>query len=120
MRQMSAYRSSHVASAPNSVIVGLLYDEALKRLDRADPAAGRAFTDDLAHVRAIVVELRNALDPSAAEDMVKRLASIYDFVFHELVLAGRERSRDRVGPVRAVLARLSEGWAAVREPAGVA
>jgi flagellar biosynthetic protein FliS len=120
MRPASAYRVSHVGSAPQTVVVAMLYAEAIKRVERADPASGRAFTDDLGHARAIIVELRAALDATASAEMTSRLAALYDFLFHQLVEAGRERSRDRLGTVAGVLRKLAEGWAAVREPAAVA
>ncbi len=112
MRSIGSYRSSHVQSAPNHVVVALLLAEAVRRINRARSAVptSRAFTDDLGHARAIIVELRNALDPTAAPQLVARLTALYDFTFHELIAAGKSRSVERLAACENVLMRLTEAW----------
>ena len=111
-----AYRRSTIENAPPIKIVRLLYEGAIRYLDRAETVAqgnGRDFTGWLHRADAIVIELRLALDHSHDAEVTRRLEELYVFVEDEIAQAMRTRSVDHVRSARSILATLLEAWAAV-------
>lgn len=111
-----AYRQSTIENAPPIKIVRLLYEGAIRYLDRAETAgeaAGRDFTNWLHRADAIVIELRLALDHSHDAEVTRKLEDLYVFVEDEIAQAMRTRSIEHVRNARSVLATLLEAWAAV-------
>ncbi len=106
MNGIAAYRNYRARSASNEVAVGLLYREALRRVDLATSPEGRVA--HLHHARSILLELRDALDPKGSVELVTRLRSLYDFCLVELGRA--HRSPERLDYVRKVLLPLADGW----------
>ena len=109
-----AYRSETIESAPPIKIVRLLYQGALRFLDRAalcDPADPRSeFTLNLARADDIVAELRCALAPEHAPELCANLERLYLFAEGGIARALAERSREPIAGVRSVLATLLEAW----------
>ncbi len=113
----SAYRESSIENAPPIKIVRMLYQGALRFLDRAqadnvqpnDPQ----FVYLLTRVEAIVAELRVALDPSHAPQIADNLEQLYLFVEERLRQAGMEHSKAPLGDARKVLENLLDAWTRV-------
>jgi flagellar secretion chaperone FliS len=80
----SAYRRVDLESAPNYQIVDRLYERFARDLERARAAilAKDIHTKakELDHALCIVVQLKVALDHSAAPEMCANLEALYDFV----------------------------------------
>lgn len=110
----SAYREAAIASAPPIKIVRLLYQGAIRFLDRAiacdarDP--GSRFVDWLARADAIVSELRLSLVKEHAPEMADALEQLYLFAEAQIQRAMSERSVEPAHHARSVLATLLEGW----------
>jgi flagellar protein FliS len=109
-----AYRHSLIEHAPPLKIVRLLYEGALRHLDRA--AAGIAeqrdgATENLARADAIVTELRLALDHERGAPVSHELERLYLFVEERIGRALGSRSREAIDEARGVLAVLLEAWA---------
>jgi flagellar protein FliS len=111
------YRRQSIENAPPVKVVQLLYAGALRFLDQAltsDPAVPASpFAESLARADEIVIELRLALDPSAAPELVASLQQLYFYAEERIAeaLAKREHAPARVA--RDVLAKLQQGWASI-------
>ena len=115
-----AYREETITSAPPIKLVRMLYQGALRFLDKAlesDPSDPQsAFVDSLARVDAIVTELRFALQKEHAPDVSGSLESLYLFVESQLLQAQVQRSHEALPHARKVLATLSDAWGRVEMP----
>lgn len=118
----SAYRESSIESAPPIKIVRLLYQGALRFLERADAAtvdpSDPQFTYLVTRVEAIVAELRIALDPAQAPQIVENLEQLYLFVEERLRHAVQSKSKAPLAEVRKVLTNLLDAWQRVEVNAG--
>ena len=108
---IARYRQARADVAPEKIVL-LLLREAVSRLARLEDAGGDSsrWISDLHHVRCILIELSEALDPAAAPELVANLAGLYRFCTNQLIEAGRQRTPESVAPARRVLAQLLEGW----------
>jgi flagellar protein FliS len=110
----SAYRESSVENAPPIKIVRMLYQGALRFLDRAEAdsvsPSDPQFIYLLARAEAIVTELRVSLDPTHAPELVENLQQLYLFVEERLRKAGMESSKAPLKDVRTVLTNLLDAW----------
>ena len=110
----STYLQDAVENAPPVKVVHMLYQGALRFLDRAaecDPAdPSSEFNHWIQRADAIVCELRLALDGESAPEISASLAQLYLFVESELQTALTERALEPVRNARTVIAKLHEGW----------
>ena len=92
----------------------LLFDEAIKRLTRAeislDDKNYADFEDCLTRTSKIVRYLKEILDMS--QPISYDLRRIYEYLIYDLsrVKAGRERRRDEIGRIRHILSELKEAF----------
>ena len=116
------YRTSSIENAPPTKIIRLLFEGALRFLERAaaedsgDPHSQFLYYVDRAD--AIVTELRLAIDQEVVGDLPSQLESLYLFCEGELGAAKLERSPGRLDGVRGVLERLLDGWRHVEADSG--
>jgi flagellar protein FliS len=122
-RRAAAMRARYVEStvevmSPGRMIVAL-YDRLLLDLERAHKAIGageHATTHDcLIHAQTIVAELHDSLDV-AQWPAGEHLASLYLFVYNELVSANLDKDAKRVASCRDLIVPLRDAW---REAAGI-
>jgi flagellar protein FliS len=122
-RRQAAMRARYVEStvevmSPGRMIVAL-YDRLLLDLERAHAAitANEHSTSHecLIHAQTIVAELHDSLDveqwPAG-----QHLASLYLFVYNELVSANLEKDAKRVESCRTLIVPLRDAW---RQAAGI-
>lgn len=116
----AAYQRNAVLTAAPEKLVKLLYEGAVRNLERsraglADPAARRSAEVGTALSRAIgiVGELRASLDHAAGGDLARDLDRLYDFVLDRITQANAARTPDGVEQALRVLRTLQEGWDAV-------
>ena len=113
----STYAEDSIINAPPVKIIRLLYEGAIRFIDRAlrsdaaDPQS--RFVHWVGRAEDIVVELRCHLARENAEELADTLAQLYLFVEARLLLAMRERSGEPLGAAREVLSTLLEAWTAV-------
>ena len=118
----NAYREEALETAPPIKIVRLLYQGALRFLDRAlaadaaDP--GSEFLALVSRADAVVCELRLSLDAERAPEVAVPLRELYLFIEAQLQRAMTERDPAPLRAARSVLATLYEAWAKVEVPAG--
>ena len=108
------YRQSSIENAPPVQIVRLLYEGALRYIDRAaasDPQTDfRAFADWVGRADAIVTELRVSLEHEPAPEVAKGLDRVYEYAQHQFGQAIVRRDLQPLADARKALATLLEGW----------
>jgi flagellar protein FliS len=110
----SAYRESAIENAPPIKIVRMLYQGALRFLDRAEAetvnAGDTQFVYLLARAEAIVTELRVSLVATHAPQLVDNLEQLYLFVEERLRHAGIHKTKAPIAEARKVLTNLLDAW----------
>lgn len=107
------YRQSTFENAPPIKIVRLLYEGALRYIDRAETqlTAGQpGWASWVARADAIVEELRLALDQEQDPQTCQQLDALYEYVLHRLAVSVAERSPEPLREARRVVATLNEAW----------
>lgn len=116
-----AYREARIESAPPIKLVQMLYEGALRFLEQAEAALvagdGARFQERCLRAQGIVAELRLALDPGQAPDLVANLESLYVFAEAEIRDAIAQESSAPLAAVRDVLGTLLDGWKRLELPA---
>ena len=109
-----AYHQSSIENAPPIKIVRLLYEGALRAIDRAaacDPKQERqVFVQWVGKADEIIAELRVALDREPSPEVADGLERVYEFAQFQL---GQALIRGDIQPLahaRKALATLLEGW----------
>ncbi len=114
-REYKSYKQTEIATASPAKLLLLLYDGALKRLNRAREAVGREDVTDLhenlVKVQEILVELMLALDWEVGGDLALRLHALYDFMYRKLVQANIKRDLPAIEEVIQLMTTLRDGWA---------
>ena len=108
----AAYRTSSVENAPPIKIVRMLYEGAVRFLDRAaaETPGCPEYQTLLGRADAIVSELRCSLDHAPAPEVSRNLESLYIFVEEQIAAARMENDAERITAARRVLTTLLEGW----------
>lgn len=110
----SAYRESSIENAPPIKIVRMLYQGALRFLERADAStvdpSDPQFAYLVTRVESIVAELRIALEPSHAPQVAENLEQLYLFVEERLRQAVLSKSKAPLADVRTLLTNLLDAW----------
>ena len=111
---VARYRTTKLAvQSPLSSLIAV-YEGAIRFLQTAVTCdaerniAGRGAALSRAH--AIVTELRAGLDHQVAPELAAQLASLYDFVQHQILQATLRNSASEVVPAIDVLERLLSAW----------
>lgn len=115
-RGIQAYRRTDLQTIAKEKLIVLLYEKMLEHLD----AAGAAVPDDrpemtrrLNLAQRIVTELQNALDFSVGGEIAENLASLYDFVFREILAMQVDSDPDHARNAREVLEPLLAAWSSI-------
>ena len=122
-REYQSYKQTEIETASPGKLLLLLYDGALKRLQRAKDNLRRNQLEeshqDLVRVQEILVELILALDWNVAGDLAPRLHGLYNFMYRRLVDANIKQDAAAIDEVIQLLSTLREGWdEAYRQLAG--
>ena len=114
MSGYNRYKEQSIYSMSGPELLFLIYDEAIKRLTRAeislDDKNYADFEDCLTRTSKIVRYLKDILDMS--QPISYDLRRIYEYLIYDLsrVKAGRERRRDEIGRIRHILSELKEAF----------
>jgi flagellar biosynthetic protein FliS len=128
MRAIQSYARTRLESAPQEDLLVMLVEAALLRVDAADAAMERsdrgAWIREIHVARAIFLELRTALDHTAAPAVTGPLDATYRWCIHQLTAAGRTGDRTLIAEIRRVTEVLRRTWTAAvqatRDPEGAA
>jgi flagellar secretion chaperone FliS len=116
------YLEDAVENAPPVKLIRMLYEGAVKFLDRGVACAqtgNRAgFIHWLSRSNAIVTELRLSLIPVEGSDIAPNLDALYDFCEERLLAAMEAGQPEPALEARKVLATLLEAWQHIELSAG--
>jgi len=111
------YREAAFENAPPIKIIRLLYQGALRFLDRAEAeepgGVASKYTYYLVRADTIVAELRFSLDPGHAPEVTANLEQLYLFVEERLRAAIKDGDKGHIVSARRVLADLLSAWTQV-------
>jgi flagellar protein FliS len=122
---ISTYRETRVKTASQGQLVMMLYDEAVRRLDRAlelldlnaggkkNPGNIEKISKSILKAQEIITELTVSLDFEQGGDIAKSLFSIYTWFNKELLEANIAQDMRKIMPVRNQLNELRSAWAEI-------
>jgi flagellin-specific chaperone FliS len=115
------YRERLVEGASPVRIVRLLLERALRGIDCASAADAKnpssPFVAELCRANEIVLELRLAIEPSAAPELAATSDALYQFVNDQIHLALARRNAEPARAARPVLAALHDAWCRLEQGA---
>lgn len=112
---IAAYQQNSIDTASPIQLVVMLYDGLLTALDKVENSLESAPIDiDTAHrellrSQAIIEELMGSLN-SAAGDVARSLAVLYEYCHRQLVEANLTKDFKAAQPVRTIFGDLREAW----------
>jgi flagellar protein FliS len=116
----ATYQQNAILTASPEKLVKLLYEGAIRNLERARIALGDAKTaksalagEALGKALGILGELRASLDHQVGGELSRNLDRLYEFGIDRITKANVERSPEALDGVLKVLRSLREGWDAV-------
>lgn len=134
---LSAYKQTKVTTAGQGQLIIMLYDEAVKQLDRSlellkqyskskkDPGKIEDIAKALLKTQEIITELQVSLDFEQGGDIAKHLFSLYSWFNQEIVESNISKDVQRVADIRTMLVDLRTAWgeailkAAASDEAGI-
>ena len=113
----ATYRQNAILTASKEKIVKLLYEGAIRNLERgrlflSDPKTthGAQAGEALGNALSIVAELRSVLDHQVGGQISKDLDRLYEFSEHQITQANVTRTPQPVEHTLKVLRTLKESW----------
>jgi flagellar protein FliS len=122
---ISTYRETRVKTASQGQLIMMLYDEAVKALDRAlellgqeaggkkNPANIEKISKSILKTQEIITELTVSLDFEQGGEIAKNLFSLYTWFNKELLESNIHHDAKRIGAVRNQLNELRTAWAEI-------
>lgn len=110
------YRETSIKTAGQGKLIVLLYDEAIKQVDRAisnlDSGTKKYDSVNSAIIRAqeIITELSASLDFEKGKDIASNLFSLYVYFNQQLMEANLDKDSQPIKPVRNMLFELRSAW----------
>ena len=122
----SSYRKIATQTAPPGQLVLMLFDGALRSLDRALTGfvclevgeRNATIHNNLARAIDIVRELNNSLDLAAGGQLAETLRNLYGFFEQRLVDSNLKKSRKGIDEVMPMLKQLRDAWFAMLHGGG--
>ena len=122
---ISTYRETRVKTASQGQLIIMLYDEAVKHLDRAlellginsggkkDPGNIEKISKSILKTQEIITELTVSLDFEQGGEIAKNLFSLYSWFNKELLEANIQQDLRKVTTVRNQMHELRNAWAEI-------
>jgi flagellar protein FliS len=121
---LSAYRETRIKTASQGQLVIMLYDEAVKHLDRGlellgansgkkDPGQIEKISKSILKTQEIITELMVSLDFDQGGDIAKNLFSLYTWFNQELLEANVKQDVRRITVIRNMVNELRGAWAEI-------
>jgi flagellar protein FliS len=112
-----AYRRNAILTASPEKLIKMLYEGAIKNLERSriglsDASTSRSETVGIALGKAmsIICELRSSLNHEVGGDVARSLDSLYEFSVDQITQANLSRTTRPVENTLTVMRTLKEGW----------
>jgi len=116
MNPLNMYRETSIKTAGQGRLIVLLYDEAIKQIDRAISAldSGKKHYDRvnaaITRAQEIITELSASLDFEKGKDIASNLFSLYIYFNQQLMAANLDKDSNPIKPVRNMLYELRSAW----------
>jgi flagellar protein FliS len=122
---LSAYRETRIKTASQGQLIVMLYDEALKHLDRGlellglnasgkkDPGKIEQINKAILKTQDIITELMVSLDFDQGGEIAKNLFSLYTWFNKELLEANIKQDRRRLTIIRNMISDLRAAWSEI-------
>ncbi|MCL2382449.1 MAG: flagellar export chaperone FliS [Treponema sp.] len=122
---ISSYRETKVKTASQGQLIIMLYEEAVRQLDRAleflalnagenkDPSNIEKISKSILKVQEIITELNASLDFEQGGDIAQSLFSLYTWFNRELLEANIDQDIRRIRLVRSQINDLKNAWTEV-------
>jgi flagellar protein FliS len=122
---IAAYRETRIKTAGQGQLIVMLYDEAVKHLDRGlellgvntpgkrDPGKIEQINKDLLKAQEIITELMVSLDFDHGGEIARNLFSLYAWFNQELLDSGIKHDVHRITIVRNMVNELRGAWVEV-------
>jgi flagellar protein FliS len=122
---VSAYKETRIKTASQGQLVIMLYDAAVKSLDRAldlldknskgkrDPGKIEHISRAILKAQEIVTELSASLDFEQGGEIAQNLFSLYTWFNQELLEANIKQDLNRITVVRNLINELRSAWAEI-------
>ena len=119
---LSTYKETKVKTAGQGQLIIMLYDEAIKQLDRGlkllaqnnagkkDPGRIEQIGKAIMKTGEIITELMVSLDFEQGGEIARNLFSLYTWFNRELLEANIEQDMERIGTVRNMIDDLRSAW----------
>ena len=119
---ITAYRETRIKTASQGQLIIMLYDEAVKSLDRAidlldknsrgkkDPGKIEHINKSILKVQEIITELSVSLDFEQGGEIAQNLFSLYSWFNQELLEGNIKQDIGRISAVRDMLDDLRGAW----------
>ena len=122
---ISTYRETRVKTASQGQLILMLYDEAVKHLDRGlelinlniggrkNPGNIEKISKSILKAQEIITELTVSLDFEQGGEIARNLFSLYTWFNRELLESNIHHDGKRIGAVRQQLSELRSAWAEI-------
>jgi flagellar protein FliS len=122
---LSAYRETRIKTASQGQLIIMLYDEAVKHLDRGldlletnatgkkDPGKIEQIGKAILKTQEIITELMVSLDFEQGGDIAKNLFSLYSWFNRELLEANVNQDVRRLAIIRNMVNELRSAWSEI-------
>ena len=122
---ISTYRETRIKTASQSQLIIMLYDEAVKHLDRGlelltqntggkkNPGNIEKISKSIVKTQEIITELIVSLDFDQGGDIAKNLFSLYTWFNKELLESNITHDTHRINSVRNQLSELRSAWSEI-------
>ena len=116
MNPLNMYRETSIKTAGQGRLIVLLYDEAIKQIDKAISAldSGKKQYDRvnaaITRAQEIITELSASLDFEKGKDIASNLFSLYIYFNQQLMAANLDKDSNPIKPVRNMLYELRSAW----------
>ena len=119
---ISAYRETRIKTASQGQLIIMLYDEAVKCLDRAlgllemntkgkkDPGKIEYINKSILKTQEIITELSVSLDFDNGGEIAQNLFSLYTWFNQELLEGNIKQDQERIKTVRSMIDDLRTAW----------
>ncbi len=114
--RLNAYKETHIKTASQGKIILMLYDEAIRQLDRAtslldeDTKEFDKVNNAVLRAQDMVTELMVSLDFDNGGDIAQGLFSLYMFFNRQMMEANVQKDVNPLKTVRKQLSDLREAW----------
>jgi flagellar protein FliS len=118
---LSAYRETKIKTAGQGQLIIMLYDEAVKNLDRSldllsiqsvkrEPANIEQISKSILKTQEIITELMVSLDFEQGGDIAKNLFALYTWFNRELLESNVSHDIRRITAIRNMMNELRDAW----------